>query len=88
MEANTDGGPVVIDRSNDAEKYRFVCPNGHIDWDKTNNHIWCRSCRRQAENGVDVEPEHWKVHDKKTGESIPWKRIETIEPDPRAEFAQ
>ncbi|MFC4549354.1 MULTISPECIES: hypothetical protein [Halorussus] len=57
-------------------RYRYVCPNGHSDWDRTNNHIWCRGCRRQAENGVDVNAEHWEIHDKKTGRTIPWSAIQ------------
>ncbi len=34
-------------------------------WDRTNNHIWCPGCQRQSENGADVTPEHWEVHDRK-----------------------
>ena len=67
---------VRIDRSTPTERYRYVCPNGHTDWDKTNNHIWCRSCRQQAENGDDVHPEHWEIVDKKTDEEIPWSAVE------------
>jgi hypothetical protein len=72
-----DHEPVEIDRSG-PERYRFVCPNGHPQWDRTNNHIWCPGCRRQAENGADVNPEHWEVYDKNTDETIPWSRITII----------
>lgn len=67
---------VRIDRSNAVERYRYVCPNGHTDWDLTNNHIWCRSCRRQAENGEDVDPEHWEIYDKRDHREIPWSAVE------------
>ena len=65
---------VTIDRSG-PDKWRFVCPNGHTDWAHTNNHIWCPACRRQAEQGFDIDPEHWEILDKKTGETIPWSAV-------------
>jgi len=70
---------VVVDRTEDAERWRYVCPNGHPNWDKTNNHIWCPGCRRQHENGDDVDPEHWSIVDKATDEEIPWSAVEVIE---------
>lgn len=70
---------VVIDRRKTSDRYRYVCPNGHTNWDRTNNHIWCRECRRQHENGVDVDPEHWGLVDKKTGETIPWSAVTLAE---------
>ncbi|WP_254768266.1 hypothetical protein [Salinilacihabitans rarus] len=73
---------VVLDRTKAHVRYRYVCPHGHIDWDQTNNHIWCRGCRRQAENGDDVDPEHRELVDKKTSEVIPWERIEIVVPEP------
>ena len=65
----------TIDRTGPG-RYRWVCPNGHSSWDRTNNHIWCPTCQRQSEQGADVSPEHWEVYDKKTGETIPWSEIE------------
>lgn len=73
------GKPVRIDRTNPADRYRYVCPNGHVNWDRTNNHIWCRSCRRQCEAGDDVDPEHYELLDKKTGERIDWSRVRLAE---------
>jgi len=70
---------VVIDRSEEPDRYRFVCPNGHTSWDRTNNHIWCPSCRRQAEHGADMDPEHYEVFDKKTGQAIPWQNVKLAE---------
>ncbi len=68
---------VEIDRTG-PQRYRFVCPNGHPQWDRTNNHIWCPGCQRQSENGADVTPEHWEVHDKKTDETIHWSQVEIV----------
>lgn len=70
---------VEIDRSDHVERYRWRCPNGHIDWDRTNNHIWCRGCLRQHEAGEDVDPEHYAVVDAKTGEEISWSAVEVLD---------
>lgn len=73
---------VRIDRSNQRERWRFVCPNGHTNWAPTNNHLWCKGCRRQVEAGHDdVDPEHWELVDKQTDEEIPWSAVELVEPD-------
>jgi len=69
---------ITIDRTG-PDRYRYVCPNGHTNWDRTNNHIWCPSCRRQSEHGADIEPEHWEIHDKKTDDTIPWSAIQITE---------
>jgi len=74
-----DAHPTVqIDRSDAIERYRYTCPNGHIDWDRTNNHVWCRSCREQAEHGVDIDPEHWVIYDKREDREIPWHAVELV----------
>lgn len=70
--------PIEIDRSNPPERYRYVCPNGHANWDRTNNHIWCQTCRRQNEHGAAVDPEHYELVDKRTGETIDWQRVELV----------
>jgi len=67
---------VMIDRSVEAERWRYRCPRGHVNWDRTNNHVWCQGCRRQAEAGVDVDPEWYKIVDEQTGEEIPWSAVE------------
>jgi len=82
-----DAERVRIDRSNAAERYRFTCPNGHVNWDRTNNHIWCRQCRRAFEAGADCDPEHYELIDQTTGESIPWSSVELVEDDRRRSSA-
>lgn len=78
-----DAQRVRIDRSNPAERYRFTCPNGHVNWDRTNNHIWCRQCRRAFEAGEDLDPEHYHIVDQQTGDEIPWGAVELAEDDRR-----
>lgn len=69
--------PVLVDR--EAEPYRWRCgARAHTDWDRTNNHIWCRGCLRQHEAGVDgVDPEHYAVWDGKHGRLVPWSAVVT-----------
>lgn len=78
VETTADTDTVSIDRSG-PERYRYVCPNGHTDWDRTNNHLWCRACRRQHEAGDDVTPEHWTLYDKRDDQTIHWSNVELIE---------
>ena len=59
--------------------WRWTCPRGHPNWDRTNNHIWCPGCRREAENGADVDPEHYEIFDKRRDETIPWSAVEIVE---------
>lgn len=72
---------VVIDRRDALNRYRFTCPRGHTTWDRTNNHIWCPSCRQEAEHGADVDPEWFVVLDNQTDEEIPWERVRLAEDD-------
>jgi 5-methylcytosine-specific restriction endonuclease McrA len=77
--AVADARRITIDRSDPTDRYRYRCPNGHVSWDRTNSHIWCPSCRRQAETGDDVDPEHWELFDAKTGECIGYARVRFVQ---------
>lgn len=72
---------VEIDRSDFVQRHRYVCSERrmHSDWDKTNNHIWCRGCRRQCDAGDDVDPEKYEIYDRKREETIAWERVRLIE---------
>lgn len=70
---------VVIDRSEFADRARYVCPNGHANWDRTNNHIWCQSCARASTFDNDIDPEHYELIDKKTDQEIPWSAVTVID---------
>jgi len=71
-----DAHPTVeIDMADDVDRMRYTCPLGHRNWDRTNNHIWCQSCSRQAAHDDDISPEYYEVLDQATGESIPWSAI-------------
>ena len=67
---------VEIDLDDPADRYRYVCPYGHTSWSRTNSHIHCYSCARHHD---DVDPEHWHVLDKRTGDEIPWSAVRIID---------
>ena len=66
---------VTIDRRQTADRWRFTCPYGHTDWDRTNNHAWCPTCRHLNESGLDIDPEHYAILDKKREVMIPWEQL-------------
>jgi hypothetical protein len=81
--AFADSHPTVtIDRAE--EPYRWVCPNGHASWDRTNNHVWCVQCRRALESNAMIkvaQAEHYEIVDKKTNRTIPYEAVEFEEDD-------
>lgn len=70
---------VTIDLQDDLDRLRYRCPHGHCSWEPTNSHIWCKACADAAQQGVDVDPEHWLILDARTDEEIPWSAIELVE---------
>jgi len=73
-----DAQRVTVDRSDEIDRMRYRCPNGHINWDRTNSHIWCQSCSRASEHDDSVDPEHWEIIDERTGETIPWSAVRVV----------
>ena len=75
--AQTDAETTVeVDRND--EPYRWACPRGHTSWERTNSHGWCAECRRAAEHGADVNPEHWELLDKRADKTIPYAAVEFV----------
>lgn len=70
--------PIVIDRSKDADRWRYVCPNGHTSWDLTNSHLWCVTCAQAAEHDDEINPEHYELLDKSENKLIPWESVELV----------
>ena len=69
---------VVIDRRQEADKWRYVCPNGHTSWDRTNSHLWCPACASAADHDDDIDPEHYEVLDKSAEKLIPWDCVKVV----------
>lgn len=64
---------ITVDRKD--EPWRWTCPHGHTDWERTNSHGWCRTCRRHYENGEDVDPEHYELWDRKHDRKVSYSRV-------------
>lgn len=69
---------VEIDLEDPTDRWRYVCPAGHRNWEPTNYHFWCASCARQSKQGADVEPEFDELRDKQTGKLLEREQV-TIE---------
>lgn len=61
-------GLTTIDLDDEADRWRYVCPRGHRDWEPTNFHFWCSACARSMNRTHD--PEFSELTDKKTGRSL------------------
>lgn len=71
MSSKTD--QIVIHSTNRRERWRYLCPNGHTNWQPTNGGIWCQQCSRQH----DIDDPHWHaLVDQKTDELVPWEHID------------
>lgn len=72
---------VRVDRSDELDRYRFTCPNGHTTWERTNSHAWCKVCAKASDQGDDVDPEFYEIYDKRADQLIPYEQIEFAGPD-------
>lgn len=59
---------VMIDTSDELDRWKWRCPAGHTNWEPTNEHFYCAQCARQAEQGADVEPEFDQLRNARTNE--------------------
>ena len=39
-------GEVHIQMDSKADRWKWVCPAGHTNWQPTNGGVWCLSCSR------------------------------------------
>ena len=77
VDAPVERRQLAIDRSEFSDRARLACPRGHIDWDRTNAHAWCRGCRRLVEAGFeDVDPEYYELYDKRNEVLVPYECVE------------
>ena len=63
---------VHIRMDSKVDRWKWVCPAGHTNWQPTNGGIWCLSCSRAH----DIEDPGWhELENKATGERVPWERV-------------
>lgn len=58
---------VTIDLDDETDRWRYRCPQGHVQWTPTNHHFWCQQCADAAQRGLDVEPSFTYLRDRETG---------------------
>lgn len=52
---DTDAERVRINVDDESDRWRWVCPNGHRDWEPTNSHFHCTACARSHDGGGPFE---------------------------------
>ncbi|PSQ19577.1 hypothetical protein BRD00_01565 [Halobacteriales archaeon QS_8_69_26] len=62
---------IEIDADDELDRWRFTCPNGHTNWEPTNNHVWCATCSRLHE----VDPGYDVLIDRKKDREVPWENV-------------
>jgi hypothetical protein len=59
---------MTIQVTDEIDRWKWVCPRGHRQWEPTNHHFWCATCARA--NDDEAEPEFDELRNKKTGETV------------------
>jgi hypothetical protein len=67
---------VRIRLEDETDRWKWVCPNGHRNWEPTNNHFWCQTCARHPE----ADGEFSELRDKTTGEVHDRDNLELLTP--------
>jgi hypothetical protein len=62
---------IEIDTRYAAERWPYVCPNGHIDWRATEQGFTCQVCEADGVEGGRFEA----LRDRRSGERIPRDRV-------------
>ena len=55
--------PKTVRLTDETDRWRFRCPNGHTTWEPVNHHFWCQSCSRIE----DVDPSFDELRDTSDG---------------------
>lgn len=77
------GAHIEIDTRFAAERWRYVCPRGHIDWRATPEGFVCDACEAEGGDG-DAMDEGANTHfaallDRRTRERVPRERVSVVE---------
>ena len=64
---------VQINLDDTMHRWRWTCPNGHRNWEPTNNHFWCQACAR-----LNEDPVFHELHDKRAGKNYDRDDLELV----------
>lgn len=77
------GARIEINTRYAAERWRYVCPRGHIDWRPAPDGFVCEACEEGGENGNGTadgaNSRFAALLDRRSGEHIPRERIRVVE---------
>lgn len=59
-----------------SDRWRFVCPRGHRDWEPTNHHFWCAACARRD----DVDGVFYELHDRRDDRLLEREQVRLVTP--------
>lgn len=62
-----DATRFTIHLENDTDRWQWRCPEGHTQWEPTNDHWWCQQCASSWRE--DVDPVFYELRNVKTGEN-------------------
>jgi hypothetical protein len=62
-----------INRSEELDRWRFTCPNGHHSYDPSAELIYCHACERIGRSST-----HDTLTDRKTGETLTVRDIDIL----------
>ncbi|WP_245838505.1 hypothetical protein [Natronoarchaeum philippinense] len=71
---------MTINTDDDADRWKWVCPQGHRTWEPTNYHFWCAECAKNWSHNEDLDPEFDELRNKKTGETVTRDEIVLMTP--------
>lgn len=67
----------TIQLDDELDRWKWVCPNGHRDWEPTNHHFWCASCARSHND--EQSPEFDELHNLATDDTLTRDEIELVD---------
>jgi hypothetical protein len=71
----------TIKLDDETDRWRWTCPQGHRNWEPTNNHFWCQTCAQSAaDHGEDVDPVFNELRDESDGETYGRDQLKLITP--------
>jgi len=70
------GSKTTIHIEDELDRWKWVCPRGHRQWEPTNFHFWCAACARAN----DASGEFDELRNKATGEVLEREQLELETP--------
>jgi len=83
QDQTTEAETIEIDTRYAAERWRYICPKGHVDWKVSGPEFYCDSCAETYGDGFFDE-----LTDRRSAESIPRERVRVTKTTVAAEYEE